>query len=132
MAAKSESASAPARFSVPRWVFPLWMWLSLPPNAAAYFGCRGTIVYDACRWLDKAAGDTLGTGPMTLTMFLPQATPVALHAGLAIGGTIAGHWAVRRFMPERVGAQWFALFVTGWIATGWLAFVGFLYLASYR
>jgi hypothetical protein len=36
--------------------------------------------------------------------------------------------AIRRFLPSRLKLSWFALFVVGWVAVGYLSFFAFLFI----
>jgi hypothetical protein len=112
---KSESAEKSAlTWTVPRWVFEVWLWVNVPASLFAWYVCDPSASGNWCSPASPIFEFVFRLFPMTLQMAFPAAAPNELVVCVLLLLTAVVHLAVRRFLPSRLGLWRFAAIWLGW------------------
>lgn len=126
---RAPNAKAGWRRGVPRWVFEVWLWLTVAAVAFFDFGCDSKALGSICLAMTNWGWPLLALPPGALDelffgLFANRLAALAATAGCAS----VGHLLLRRFVPRRVPWGWALLtYVICLVLTGVTFFVG-LYL----
>jgi hypothetical protein len=112
------------RWTIPRWVFAVWLWLNVPASILSYYGCPWDDRRDVCEAFGNSVGLLFDLFPMSLELlpsaFLAHDLPVWI---ILIGLTGGCHLLLRRFAPGRLSLSQAALLVLAWYVVTFATFV---------